>query len=114
MKRYVAEVVGTFILVFCGIGAGVVNEVTGGVISHVGVAITWGLIVMAMIYSIGEISGAHMNAAVTIAFAVKGSFPKKDVLPYLVSQLLGAFLASLTLKVLFPQSEFLGATLPSG
>lgn len=114
MKRYVAEIIGTFILVFIGTGAGIVNEVTGGVISHAGVAITWGLVVMAMIYSIGDISGAHMNAAVTIAFAVKGSFPKKDILPYIVSQLIGAFIASLTLRILFPGSQFLGATIPTG
>lgn len=114
MKKYVAEVIGTFILVFCGTGTSIVNEVTHGAITHPGVAFTWGLIVMAMIYSIGHISGAHMNAAVTIAFAVKGSFPKKQILPYITSQLAGAFLATAILNLLFPQSQFLGATIPSG
>jgi aquaporin NIP len=114
MNRYLAELIGTFGLVFCGTGAIVINQQTGGVVTHVGVAITFGLIVMAMIYALGNISGAHMNFAVTIAFSVAGKFKIREVVPYAISQLLGAFLASLLLKYLFPSNETLGATLPAG
>src|SRR2546423_3391952 len=102
MRKYIAELIGTFALVFCGTGAIVIDQQTNGAVGHVGVAITFGLIVMAMIYSLGEISGAHINPAVTIAFAISGRFSIRQVLPYIVSQLLGAFLASLVLKYLFP------------
>lgn len=70
MKKYISEFVGTFALIFCGTGAMTINEVTNGSIGHVGIAITWGLIVMAMIYAFGEISGAHFNPGVTIGFAI--------------------------------------------
>jgi aquaporin Z len=114
VNRYVAELIGTFALVFCGTGAIVINEQTNGAVSHVGIAITFGLIVMAMIYSLGNISGAHLNPAVTIAFTFAGRFKLKQVFPYITSQLAGAFLASITLKYLFPSNETLGATLPAG
>lgn len=114
IRKYYAEAIATFILMLLGTGAGIVNHQTQGVISHAGVAIVWGLVVMAMIHSVGHISGAHMNPAVTIAFAVKGAFPKRLILPYISSQLLGACLASLVLRWLFPASETLGATLPAG
>jgi len=114
VNRYVAELIGTFALVFCGTGAIVINEQTNGAVSHVGIAITFGLIVMAMIYSLGNISGAHLNPAVTIAFTIAGRFKLKQVFPYITSQLAGAFLASITLKYLFPSNETLGATLPAG
>ncbi len=114
MNRYVAELIGTFALVFCGTGAIVINEQTNGAVSHVGIAITFGLIVMAMIYSLGSISGAHLNPAVTIAFTFAGRFKLKQVFPYITSQLAGAFLASITLEYLFPSNETLGATLPAG
>ncbi|MBC7587766.1 MAG: MIP family channel protein [Chitinophagaceae bacterium] len=114
MKKYTAEFMATFALIFCGTGAMVVNETTHGAIGHIGVAIGWGLIVMIMIYAFGEISGAHMNPAVTIAFAINKNFPWNKVLPYTISQLLGAVSASLLLKFLFPTSMTLGATLPSG
>lgn len=112
MRRYLAELIGTFTLVFCGTGAIVINDVTGGSVSHVGIAVTFGLIVMAMIYSFGSISGAHINPAVTIAFALTDIFDKKDILPYLIAQLLGAFLASGLLHYLFQEHENLGATFP--
>lgn len=114
LKKYTAEFIGTFGLVFCGTGAVVVDEVSGGTVTHVGVAICFGLIVMAMIYAFGEISGAHLNPAVTLAFAVNKSFPFKNVIPYIISQLAGAVLASITLLLLFPSSKNLGATIPSG
>ena len=113
MKNYFSEGIGTFSLVFCGTGAMTINEITGGDVSHVGVAITWGLIVMAMIYAFGEISGAHFNPAVTIAFAYAKKFEWKEVPKYILAQIVGAVLASSILLFLFPESEYLGGTLPS-
>ncbi len=114
MRKYLAEVIGTFALVFCGTGAIVINQVSGGVITHAGIAATFGLIVSAMIYALGDISGAHLNPAVTIAFWVARKFPAKEILPYTMSQVLGAFIATFTLKFLFPANDTLGATLPAG
>lgn len=114
MKKYMAEFMATFVLIFCGTGAAIVNEVRDGAITHVGIAIVFGLIVMAMIYTFGEKSGAHMNPAVTIAFAVQKVFPITEVIPYITSQVAGAIAASYTLKFLFPSSLVLGATIPSG
>lgn len=114
MKKYIAEFIGTFAIVFCGTGAIIINQETNGAITHVGIAITFGLIVMCMIYTFGEISGAQFNPAVTIAFTVAGRFDKKEMLPYIVSQIAGAFLATLILKLLFPSNHNLGATLPAG
>jgi len=114
MRNYIAELIGTFALVFCGTGAIVINEQYGGAITHVGIAITFGLIIMSMIYSLGNISGAHFNPAVSIAFTIAGRFPVKQLPGYIVSQLTGALLASLTLKFLFPANGLLGATMPAG
>ena len=100
-------------MIFCGTGAMTINEVTGGEVTHVGIAITWGLIVMAMIYAFGETSGAHFNPAVTIAFAYAKKFAWKEVPKYITAQVLGAFVASLVLWFLFPASEYLGATIPT-
>lgn len=113
MKKYISEFIGTFSMIFCGTGAMTVNEVTGGDVTHVGIAITWGLIVMAMIYAFGETSGAHFNPAVTIAFAYAKKFAWKEVPKYIIVQVLGALTASLILWYLFPTSEHLGATIPS-
>lgn len=99
-------------MVFCGTGAMTINEITNGDVTHVGIAITWGLIVMAMIYAFGETSGAHFNPAVTIAFAYAKKFAWKEVPLYITAQVLGAFLASFTLLFLFPDSELLGSTIP--
>ncbi len=114
MKKYLAELIGTFALVFCGTGAIVMNDASGGAVTHPGIAITFGLIVMAMIYTFGSTSGAHINPAVTIAFSLTDRFTKKDLIPYIIAQLAGAFLASFVLKVLFPLHENLGSTLPAG
>lgn len=114
MRNYLAEAIGTFALVFCGTGAIVVNEVTGGTVTHVGIALTFGLIVLAMIYTFGDISGAHFNPAVTTAFWALRLFPAKEVAPYIGSQVAGALLASLALRLLFPTSQNLGATIPAG
>ncbi len=114
MKKLVAEFIGTFALVFCGTGAIIIDQETGGQVTHAGIAITFGLIVMAIIYALGNISGAHINPAVTIAFAIGHKFNFKQVPSYILSQLIGAFLASLTLKYLFPHNATLGATYPSG
>lgn len=114
MRKYLAEFIGTFALVFCGTGAIIINQESGGAITHVGIAMTFGLIVAAMIYTVGDISGAHLNPAVTIAFWFSKTFPSQEILPYVLSQTLGAFAASLTLKLLFPANLLLGSTLPAG
>ncbi len=113
MRKILAEFLGTYALVFACTGSMIVNQQFGGIITHVGVSVVCGLIVMSMIYAFGEISGAHVNPAVSIAFVVAGRFPVKQLAPYILSQLAGALMASLTLKYFFPASELLGATLPS-
>src|SRR6185436_6787897 len=105
MKKIAAEFLGTFTLVFAGTGAIEINEVTSGAISHVGVAITFGLVVMAMIYAVGDVSGAHLNPAVTLGFFAARRLEGRLVLPYVLSQIGGALLASLTLRLLFTENE---------
>jgi aquaporin Z len=114
MKCAAAEFMGTFALVFAGTGAIVVNEVSGGAITHVGVALTFGLIVLVMIYTFGDVSGAHLNPAVTVGFWAARRMEIGRVPVYVLSQVLGALAASGALRFLFPQSKLLGATLPSG
>lgn len=114
MRKCAAEFFGTFALVFAGTGAIVINSVSGGVITHGGIALTFGLIVLAMIYTVGDISGAHLNPAVTLGFLAAGRFPARGVIPYVTSQVLGAISASLLLHFLFPQDGRLGTTLPAG
>lgn len=113
-RALLAEFIGTYGLVFCGTGAIVINDVSGGAVSHLGIAITFGFIVMAMIYSFGEISGAHINPAVSLAFWACGRFPAKKLPGYISVQIAGAIAASLTLLYLFPDHDTLGSTLPSG
>lgn len=112
--RLAAEFVGTFGLVFAGTGAVIINEVTGGVVTHVGIGLTFGLIVMVMIYAFGHVSGAHLNPAVTLAFAAGRHFPWLMVPQYWAAQLAGGIVASLTLRALFGDVAHLGATLPFG
>ncbi|MBS1532772.1 MAG: MIP family channel protein [Bacteroidetes bacterium] len=114
MRSCVAEFIGTFALVFCGTGAIIIDQQSGGAVTHAGIAITFGLIVMAMIYSLGDVSGAHLNPAVSIAFTVTGRFPVRRLPGYIVSQLLSATVASIVLKLLFPANQLLGATMPAG
>ena len=114
MKKYISEFIGTFALVFCGTGAIIVNELGVGVITHIGVSFVFGLIVTAMIYALGDVSGAHINPAVSFAFWTQRELPFKEFLKYVVSQAAGAFTASFLLKVLFPESASLGATIPAG
>jgi len=113
-KKAVAEVLGTFFLVFSGTGAIVINDVSGGAVTHVGVALTFGLVVMAMIYAVGDISGAHLNPAVTLGFWLARRLPGRAMFPYLASQIVGAFLASSLVWGLFPSHTSLGATRPAG
>jgi len=114
LKKYGAEFLGTYALIFCGTGAIIINEEASGAVTHPGIASTFGLIVMVMIYALGPISGAHFNPAVTIAFTIAKRFPANQMLRFIVSQSAGAFLASMTLRYLFPKNELLGATIPSG
>jgi aquaporin Z len=113
-RRLAAEVFGTFALVFAGTGAIVINDISDHAITHVGIALTFGWIVLAMIYAIGDISGCHLNPAVTLGFVAAGRMEKRLVIPYIVSQSAGAILASTVLKMLFPEHSTLGATLPRG
>jgi len=114
MKKLAAELFGTFALVFAGTGAIVINDVAGGSVTHVGIALTFGLIVLAMIYAVGDVSGAHLNPAVTLGFFAARRFPIQLLLPYVGNQLAGALLASFCLRLMFPENATLGATLPRG
>lgn len=110
-KKYIAEFIGTFALVFAGAGAVVVNAQTGA-LGNTGIAFVFGFVIAAMIYAIGHISGAHINPAVTIAFWLGKKFDKKDVLPYISSQILGAIFASLLIFAILGTDASAGATLP--
>jgi aquaporin Z len=112
MRKYIAEVIGAFVLVFAGCGAIVVNDLYGGALGHVGICLVFGLVVMALIYAVGNISGAHFNPAVTLGFFFAGRLPGREILPYLASDLGGALGAAGLLKLLFPAHPTLGATLP--
>lgn len=113
-SKLVAEFCGTFLLVFCGTGAIVVDQEFSGAVSQVGIAFTFGLTVMALIYLLGDISGAHFNPAVTTALAAAGRFPLAHWAPYLLAQVSGALGASVLLRGLFPANAALGGTQPSG
>ena len=112
-RSLVAEAFGTFALVFAGAGAIMVDAKTHQ-LGHIGVAITFGLVIMAMIYAIGHISGAHFNAAVTLAFVLTRHFPLRRAVAYWGAQLAGALTAALVLRGSLGNIAHVGATLPSG
>jgi aquaporin Z len=114
IRKLAAEAFGTFALVFAGTGAIVVNEVSAGTVSHVGIALTFGLIVLAMIVAIGGVSGCHINPAVTLGLCAARRFDERLVAAYVIAQCAGGLLASGILRMLFPASVTLGATEPSG
>lgn len=114
MRRYIAEAIGTFARVFAGSGAIIIDHVSGGGVTPIGIAVTFGLVVLAMIYAVGEVSGAHFNPAVTLGFVAARRMPPRMILPYLLSQCAGALAASSILGILFPHDPLLGATLPAG
>jgi aquaporin NIP len=114
MKKLAAECFGTFALVFAGTGAVTINNVHPGAVTHVGIALTFGLIVLAMIYALGDVSGAHLNPAVTLGFFLARRFAGRNAFFYVLSQGAGAIVASLTLRLLFPDDQSLGATHPTG
>ncbi|PQV65150.1 aquaporin Z [Abditibacterium utsteinense] len=109
-----SEFFGTFALIFCGTGAVIIDGATNGAVSHAGIALTFGLVVMALIYTFGEVSGAHFNPAVTLAFWAAKRFEAQKILPYFAAQFGGAIAASLLLKLMFPAPTNLGATMPRG
>ncbi len=114
MRRYLAELIGAYILVFAGTSAIVVNDLSGGAVTQLGIALVFGLVVTALIYTLGDISGAHLNPAVSVGFWAAGRLPGREVAPYALSQIGGALLASLTVRLLFGDHTNLGATLPVG
>ena len=105
---------GTFALVFAGTGAIITNDITHGAVTNTGVALTFGMVVLTMIYAVGDVSGAHFNPAVTLGFFAAGRLAGKMVLPDVLSQFSGALAASLLLRGLFPQHSTLGTTAPAG
>lgn len=117
-KKLAAESLGTFILVFAGTGAIMINDIANA-IGHVGIALTFGFVIVALIYSFAHVSGAHFNPAVTIAFWTMGEFHRKNVIPYISAQVFGAILASICLYFLLNENfnsvsevSYLGSTLP--
>ncbi|MCS6934096.1 MAG: aquaporin [Chitinophagales bacterium] len=113
-RKWLSEYLGTFILIFAGTGAVVVNQHTNGALGLSGIALVWGFVIIALIYAFGDISGTHINPAVTVAFAADGRFAWREVPGYILSQLAGALSGSLLLRILFPENTHLGVTLPAG
>ncbi|KAJ7145049.1 hypothetical protein O6H91_15G015400 [Diphasiastrum complanatum] len=113
-SQIAAEMIGTFILVFAGCGSAMVDTKSQGSITHFGVSVSFGLVVMIVIYSIGHISGAHINPAVTIAFATVRHFPWSQVPAYIGAQLLSAIGAAFLLSAIFNPVANIGATIPAG
>lgn len=113
IKKYSAEFIGTFALVFAGCGAIIVDSQNAS-LGGIGISIVFGLIIMAMIYSYGNVSGAHFNPAVTVAFFTAKRISGKDAMWYVVAQVLGGILGAVLIRLLFPAAETMGATNPAG
>jgi len=114
IRRALAEALAAFALVFAGCGAIVANTVHAGALGGIGVSATFGLVIMAMIYATGHLSGAHINPAVTVAFTLTRHFPLRDAAAYVAAQIAGASAGALVLLAAWPtQPAHLGATLPS-
>ena len=113
MRSSICEFMGTFFLVFAGTGAIIVNDLFGGGLGQVGIALSFGLVVMVVIYAIGDTSGAHINPAVTLGFYRLKRIGLKDTVSYIISQCLGAVSASLLLSLVFPMHDSLGTTQPN-
>ncbi len=113
-RQALSEFIGTFMMVFAGTSAIVINDLYGGQITHLGIALVFGLVVAAVIYSLGPISGAHINPAVTIAFCLARRFPKEKIPAYITAQIGGAVVASIIVFLMFANHATLGATLPQG
>jgi aquaporin Z len=111
-SEILAEGIGTFVLIFVGTGAIMVNTITEDVITHLGICLIFGSIVIAIIYTIGHISGAHINPAVTLAFWTSNVFPTNKILPYILGQFSGGILASLLLKIILGDVANMGTILP--
>lgn len=111
-QEALAEGIGTFILVFAGTGSVIVNSISNGAVTHLGISFVFGAVVAALIYGMGHLSGAHFNPAVTLGFWASGFFPKRRVLPYILAQILGAIAASTLLLISLGSVANLGATLP--
>ncbi|MEI8136173.1 MAG: aquaporin [Bacteroidota bacterium] len=114
MKKYFAELTGTFLLVLFGTGSIILSQSGFSFVNHMVISIAFGLSVFLMILLFGKLSGAHINPAVTVCLTIDKKFRWRDVFPYIGFQLVGAVLASFSLHILFPQSDLLGATIPSG
>ncbi|CAL2108812.1 Aquaporin Z [Tenacibaculum sp. 190524A02b] len=112
MKKYIAEFIGTFLLIFCGTGAIIVNQYSNDSLGLLGIALTFGITVCTMIYVFGNISGTHINPSVTIALALGKLTSKKEAFFYILSQMFGAISASFLLQILFPKTSTLGNTIP--
>ena len=111
-RELLAEFIGTFVMIFAGTGAVMVDKISNGAVTHLGISIVFGAVVTALIYSLGHISGAHFNPAVTLAFWSGGFFRRSLVLPYIVAQVLGAIAASGLLRLSLGTVGNLGATMP--
>lgn len=112
-QKALAEATGTFFLVFAGTGAIAVDSITNGSVTHMGISMIFGLVVMAMIYATGEVSGAHLNPAVTLGFFISGRLEALTAVTYIMSQTLAAILASLTIYFIMPSGASMGATVPT-